>query len=219
MYINISTVYCFLLFTFDFIMPVFFQHNINQSTRLIVWHLQESEEFFLSKVKKEISITHTHKKLQHLCGRFLLSYLFNDFPYDQLIIDDFGKPLLKNKQYYFSISHSKNYVTVIASKDYTVGIDIEMMQPRALKIISKFLSEKEQRNLGIDNEKDATLCWAIKEAVYKCYGSGFYNFKDKIDIQSIKDERIAKVLIDNDAIVVVDYRIIDNLVLSWVSNI
>lgn len=60
-------------------MPVFFQHNINQSTRLVVWHLQESEDFFYVEGLGYSSITHQHRRLQHMCGRFLLKYLFNDF--------------------------------------------------------------------------------------------------------------------------------------------
>lgn len=199
-------------------MPVSFEHNINKSTRLIVWHLLEPEDFFLSEAKIQTSINHPQKRKQHLAGRFLLKYLFNDFPYNQLIVDAFGKPRLKNEQYYFSISHADNYVAAIVSKNYNVGIDVEMIQPRALKIIPKFLNNEEQNNLVIDNERDATLCWSIKEAVYKYYGGKMINFKEQIHIYPFKvctNGRIEVGFRDND-IVHVQYQFLNNLILSWV---
>ncbi len=61
-------------------MPIFFQQEIDADTKLGVWKIKEPEEFFLKEVMPQRNVSHPHKKLQHLAGRFLLKYLFKDFP-------------------------------------------------------------------------------------------------------------------------------------------
>lgn len=56
-------------------MPLFYQQNINDSTRLAIWDLQEEESFFGGFT----DIVHPQKRLQHLGGRYLLSFLFPNF--------------------------------------------------------------------------------------------------------------------------------------------
>jgi hypothetical protein len=57
-------------------MPLFYQQHINQSTRLAIWKIEESESFFAETVPLKRDITHPHKRLQHLAGRYLLRFLF-----------------------------------------------------------------------------------------------------------------------------------------------
>ena len=61
-------------------MPVFFQHQINDSTRLGIWKIEETEDFFKNNVPLHRDVTHPKKRLQHLAGRFLLQFLAPDFP-------------------------------------------------------------------------------------------------------------------------------------------
>jgi len=58
--------------------PIFFQQQVNDSTRLGIWKIEETEEFFKANVPQHRDVTHPHKRLQHLAGRFLLQYLFPD---------------------------------------------------------------------------------------------------------------------------------------------
>ena len=60
-------------------MPVFYQQTINEQTKLAIWKIEEDEAFFLQHVPLQRSITHPHKRLQHLAGRYLLGYLFPRF--------------------------------------------------------------------------------------------------------------------------------------------
>ena len=71
-------------------MPLFYQQDINETTRLGVWQITEDESFFLEKVPLSREITHPHKRLQHLAGRYLLQSLFPDFPYE--LIQNCGYP-------------------------------------------------------------------------------------------------------------------------------
>ena len=162
-------------------MPLFYQHNINETTRLGIWHISEDEDFFLAKVPLQKTITHPHKRLQHLAGRYLLQYLFPDFPYEEIIIADTRKPYLPNEQYHFSISHCGDYAAAIVSPVYRVGIDIEIPTEKVERIAHKFISENEKSFLSesvICDEQSIparllfTILWSAKEAVFKWYGAG-----------------------------------------------
>ena len=140
-------------------MPLFYQHNINHHTKIAVWHIAETEDFFLSKVPLQNAITHWHKRLQHLAGRYLLQALYPDFPYHLIEIADTRKPFLPNEKYHFSISHCGDYAAVIVSEEKRVGIDIELVTPKIEFIQHKFLSENE---IGMVNGQ-----WSIVNKVYK----------------------------------------------------
>lgn len=170
-------------------MPLFFQQNINENTRLGIWHITEAEDFFLAKVPLQQEITHPHKRLQHLAGRFLLQYLFPGFPYHEMLIADSRKPYLPHDQYHFSISHCGDYAAAIVSEKQRVGIDIEVPTARVQKIVPKFLHEEEraqlhrqvqEAGLGADNYQVPTLLWSAKEAAFKWWSFGSVDFSEDI---------------------------------------
>ena len=118
-------------------MPLFYQQDINETTRLGVWKIEEDESFFLRTVPLQHSITHPNKRLQNLAGRYLLPYLFPGFPTTAIEIADTRKPFLSGEQYHFSISHCGRYAAALVSSTERVGIDIEMITPRVEKIKHK----------------------------------------------------------------------------------
>jgi len=170
-------------------MPLVYQQNINETTKLAVWHITETEDFFLQEVPLQREISHPHKRLQHLAGRILLKKLQPDFPYELIKIADTRKPFLENEAYHFSISHCREYAAAIVSKTDRVGVDIELVDPKVEKVQHKFLSEPEQQILihqsSILNIQLLTLAWSIKEVIYKWYGEGGVDFKEHIHIDNI----------------------------------
>lgn len=170
-------------------MPLFYQQNINETTRLGVWHIAEEESFFLEKVPLQRDITHPNKRLQHLAGRYLLQHLFPGFPYHEMLIADSRKPYLPYDQYHFSISHCGDYAAAIVSKTQRVGIDIEVPTARVQKIVPKFLHEEEREQLQqqtaaaqlpADNFQLPTLLWSAKEAAFKWWSFGSVDFSEDI---------------------------------------
>ena len=165
-------------------MALFYQHNINEQTRLAIWRIEEEEAFFLEKVPLKKEVTHPYKRLQHLAGRYLLPLLFHDFPLEEILVADTRKPFLPEEQYHFSISHCGNYAAAIASSHYRVGIDIELVTPRIEKISHKFLTVREKDFLQQWELFDrlqlelTTVLWSAKEAVYKWYGNGQVDFRE-----------------------------------------
>ena len=133
-------------------MPLFFQHIINETTRLGIWKIDEPELFFLEQVPLQRAITHPHKRLQHLAGRYLLKYFFPDFPYHEIAIADTRKPYLPYEQYHFSISHCGDYAAAIISSTHRVGIDIEIPSEKVERIKHKFLS-------GATKGRESRSCW------------------------------------------------------------
>jgi phosphopantetheinyl transferase len=209
-------------------MPLVYQQNINDATKLGVWHITEEEGFFLQQVPLQREISHPHKRLQHLAGRLLLKELFPGFPYDLIRIADTRKPFLENEAYHFSISHCSDYAAVIVSKKDRVGVDIERFNPKVENIKHKFLSDDEQRiifnvQFSMLNFQLLIAAWSIKEAVYKWDGDGGVDFKDHIHIEKIiADEKggtaYCKFLKQTSVELIIEFIFFKDNCLSWISG-
>jgi phosphopantetheinyl transferase len=210
-------------------MPVFFQHQINDTTRLGIWKIEETEEFFKGNVPEHRDVTHPHKRLQHLAGRFMLQFLYPDFPYELIQIADTRKPFLPNEQYHFSISHCGDYAAAIVSKDKRVGIDIEIPVDKIAGIMYKFLTAKEHGTfnlvpgadiLAANTYQTPALLWSAKEAVYKWYSNGGIDFRKQIQLlkQDVATETIDCFFSKNQTELTIHYRLFDGLVLAWVMS-
>ena len=178
-------------------MPLFYQHNINQETKLGIWYIAEPESFFLDKVPMKRGVSHPFKRLQHLAGRYLLKALFPDFPLEEIRIADTRQPFLASEAYHFSISHCGNYAAAIVSTNSRVGVDIELITPRIERLADKFLHEEETHFFNDDYalfleqwglrgrvfQEFLTLIWNAKEAIYKWYGRGELDFKRHMKLE------------------------------------
>jgi 4'-phosphopantetheinyl transferase EntD len=211
------------------VMPLFYQHNINESTKLAIWHITEDEDFFLSRVPVKRNVSHAQKRLQHLAGRYLLTELFPDFPLEEIMIADTRKPYLEYEQYHFSISHFGEYAAAIVSSTYRVGVDVEKTSPAIEKIRNKFLSplESEIAFEGIEKSghrlRQLTLLWSAKESIFKWYSLGKVDFKDHIrwtDPYFIRSGDLGELCFEfrKEASVMLSvyYKLFDDLVLTFV---
>ena len=216
-------------------MPLFYQHTINQTTKLGIWKIEEDQKFFLIKVPLQQNITHPHKRLQHLAGRFLLRYLFPDFPYEEILIADTRKPYLPNEQYHFSISHCGYYAAAIVSSTHRVGIDIEIPTTKIQRIAHKFIHENEKQFLDqltahnspltnqplTVNSRLLTILWSAKESLFKWYSLGGVDFKENMQLNNViqkqNDSFILPFVFNKEISVQVNItsKIFDEMVLSW----
>lgn len=166
-------------------MPVIYQHQINEFTSLAIWKIEEPEDFFRAKVYLHNDVSHPHKRLQHLAGRYLLQYIVPGFPYELIAIAETRKPYMPGEEYYFSLSHCRDYAAAIVSTENKTGIDLEMRSPKIEIVHSKFLSASEKMQLqatqaGLDFLSLATIVWSAKEAIYKWAGETGVGFKEHI---------------------------------------
>ncbi|MFT3750059.1 MAG: 4'-phosphopantetheinyl transferase superfamily protein [Agriterribacter sp.] len=217
------------------VMPLFYQHNINEQTRLAVWHITEPESFFLAQVPLQRDITHPHKRLQHLAGRYILRLLFPEFPFELIRIATTKKPYLPGEAFHFSISHCGDYAAAIVSTNQRVGIDIEIPTPKVARIRHKFLHAVEweaiegsstyiEYNADADMTRKLTLLWSAKEAVFKWYGNGEVDFSEHIRLErfglNAEDSGIMQASFLKEKVVHLSlpYITFDGLCLVWVAT-
>jgi phosphopantetheinyl transferase len=210
-------------------MPLVYQQNINATTKIAVWHITEPEDFFLAIVPVQREIRHWHKRLQHLAGRLLLKEMYPGFPVELIQIADTKKPFLENEPFHFSISHCGDYAAAMASKTHRVGVDVELLNEKIEQIQHKFTSDDElkiltqhsARNIqySIFNIQYLTLCWSVKESVFKWWGRGQVDFKKDIAIKSITglpEQGVVHCIFKDEFELHVHYLFFNNNFLTWV---
>lgn len=206
-------------------MALFFQQNINQSSKLAIWKIDEPELFYTELVTISTTISHPHKRLQHLAGRYLLPFLFADFPHNSIEIAETRKPFLPTAEFQFSISHCADFAAAIVSKNKAVGIDIEMITERVHKIKHKYLHATEQafvNDYPIEKQTELlTLLWSAKEAMFKWWGRGDIDFSEAMQIQSfeLKESGVIYTSFKKEKFetaLELNYKIMDQMCLVWV---
>jgi phosphopantetheinyl transferase len=208
-----------------FVVSLFYQHNINSDSKLAVWQIEEPEAYFSAKARLTQDVTHPHKRLQHLAGRYLLAFLFPDFPMEEILIAGTRKPFLEKEQYHFSISHCGHFAAAILSRTHQVGVDVEMITPRILSIGHKFLSPPEYE-LAVERggiKENLTLIWSAKEAIFKWYGKGELDFKKHIRLVEVfREEQEGWTGLsfefqkEEPRLLAVKARVFDQLTLAWI---
>lgn len=171
-------------------MPVQFQIN-NSKNKILVWYLTEREEE-LNKIAhlsdneiiKLSKISNNEIRCSFLAIRIMIQNLgLSEIKY---LIN--GKPMIDNG--FISISHSGSWVGIQYSAEHEVGLDLEKINSRILKIKNRFLSEKEQLEVCHNQIEKMILCWSAKEAIFKKHGGETVFFKNHIEI--IKIDEISK---------------------------
>ncbi|MEZ5028859.1 MAG: 4'-phosphopantetheinyl transferase superfamily protein [Ferruginibacter sp.] len=204
-------------------MPLVYQQNINATTKIGVWNITENEEFFLKKVPLKREIHHWHKRLQHLAGRLLLKEMHPGFPLSLIKIADTKKPYLENEPYHFSISHCGNFAAVVVSTTHRVGVDVELLSQKIVRLQQKFMNEEElpvlYRQCPMPVMQSLTLYWSVKESVFKWWSIGEVDFKKDIVLKSINgnpQQGIVECHFKNKYQLEVYYIFISNNYLTWV---
>ncbi len=100
----------------------------------------------------------------------------------------YGKPEVKNINISFNISHSEEFVICCISTNQ-IGIDIEKIKPLNINILNKVCTYED---LEYIYDEKVTSCkfplstkelkrfyeiWTVKEAYFKCIGTGIKNLK------------------------------------------
>jgi hypothetical protein len=155
-----------------------------------LWKIEEEIDFFEKQLLYRTTATHTEKIKQQLASRLVLEKLENNFPFQQVEINEGGKPFLLDESLHFSISHCAGYAAAILSNKMKVGMDIEVIHERVLKVEKKFLSGDELDQLN-SLHKDlrvslVTLLWSLKESFYKWWGKGGLDFSTDMSIVNFR---------------------------------
>ena len=165
-------------------MPLLKIIALNDYTQLLVWKINETfDELFQSVTLKDVSLARVenmksegHQKGFLSVRRLLMEAGYTDF---DLYYDEFGKPHLEDGKH-ISISHSHDFSVIVVS-DVNIGVDLEILKDKTLKLAPRFMDVSHLGNLTKEDELiKATVVWGIKEAVFKLKNEIGISFKDHI---------------------------------------
>lgn len=171
-------------------MPLHKVIYLPNSTKIYLWKITEAYDALYSQVRlKDSSLdrlksmkSESHQK-GFLAVRMLLQH--NDYNDFDLYYDNFGKPHIKPqgcsiKDVEISISHSHEFSALVIS-DKKVGLDIEILKEKTLKIAPRFMDISHLENLSDDEKlKKATVIWGIKESIFKIKNEEGISFQNHI---------------------------------------
>ncbi|MEP7129216.1 MAG: 4'-phosphopantetheinyl transferase superfamily protein [Chitinophagales bacterium] len=175
-------------------MALIYKREIATETLIGLWHIEESAEWFRSQLmldEKENalidSIRHPQRKLHWLSSRVLLRTMMQTDQFIHLENDLNGKPIVRNFPVEISLSHSADLSALLLSRKYKVGIDIEKMDPKVLRIQHKFVNAAEMKWV-VDEKRIEQLyaIWCAKEAMYKLYGEKKLDFRQHLFVEEFE---------------------------------
>lgn len=172
--------------------------RIEEQFSLGLWKIDEEIPFFESSITYRSSASSKERIKQQLAARMALDSIHENFPFDLVCLSETGKPMLKDQKIKFSLSHCNGYAAAIASGIHDVGIDIEPIHQRVLKVEKKFLHENEL-NLLVHHKDEKrieylTLLWSLKESLYKWWGKGGVDFSNEMKVLSFEESTNGKAI-------------------------
>jgi phosphopantetheinyl transferase len=90
-------------------------------------------------------------------------------PYPGFFKDEHGKSHPMDGYGYVSLTHTKGIAAAIFHKDMPVGIDLDFVREKVVRLGPKFLDSSEISFLNNDPVL-YTIAWSAKESIFKCQG-------------------------------------------------
>ena len=173
-------------------MPVFIDHTAKDGTRMVLWRITESSEFF----EEQLHVSHEEKefldslipkrKKEWMSSRYLIQDVLGIEMKAKLKKDQYGKPFLEQEKTHISISHSHDLAALIYSEKI-VGIDVQLELDRITRISKKFVNAREVEYIDPNNVVPYYhVIWGAKESMYKAYGRKNVDFKQDMLVHSFK---------------------------------
>jgi len=133
----------------------------------------------------------------------------------EILYNEDGKPLLTDSDYFISISHSQHFIGIFKAP-FNIGLDIEEINGRVLKIKQRFLNNEEQILFGT-NIENLTLAWTLKEAMFKLNNRTGIDFRTELLIVEKTDFGFLGKMLDIDGWRTVKLKTIrkENLIISY----
>lgn len=133
----------------------------------------------------------------------------------EILYNNDGKPFLSDSDDFISISHSPNYIALLKAP-FNIGLDIEEINERILKIKSRFLNEDELVLIGSTIE-NLTTAWTLKEAMFKLNSKTGIDFRKELLIKEKTDFGYLGEMLDMDGWRTVKLKSIqkENLIISY----
>ena len=170
-------------------MPLYQTIQTPQDATIGIWRIEESIGDLQKNLPPNLwqqnpvrNITSLRRQKEWLATRALVRQLVPNKESSEIVYDSYGKPTFFQNPRHLSITHSKQFAAVILHPQMSLGIDIEPIQSRFLRLQHKFLSEKEKTQICNEDLLQLTLFWSAKETLYKLYGKKQLDFKKHLFI-------------------------------------
>ncbi|WP_257668905.1 4'-phosphopantetheinyl transferase family protein [Parapedobacter tibetensis] len=188
-------------------MALAYLRELDNNVRFAIWRIEEPAEDLLSRLRlndREMAVLSRLNKgkrtLHWLATRVLLREMLDTLGFIDCPSDKNGKPYLANFPQRISLTHSFDYAAVMMSDNGEVGIDLELVKPKILRIADKFMKDEELKSIGDPNKiEQLYACWCAKEAVYKLQGNKGVSFKDNMTILPFDFQDQGVLFLDLDA--------------------
>jgi 4'-phosphopantetheinyl transferase EntD len=124
---------------------------------------------------------------------------------------------------YVSLTHAHNVGAAMLSRDYIVGLDVELQREQLFKISQKFLHPDEKLHIRPERAlQDLHVYWGAKEALFKIWKVGEVDFSHELRVDPFPaadaGETTAQIL-KNDNVIhcLVNYQMVEgyHLVFAW----
>ena len=134
--------------------------------------------FSIKKSFLSFSTNIVRADLRSECERLLqLSCEKLNLKFGEVKRDEHGKPYIDGQNFFFSFSHSKDVACCVINKDCRVGVDVQFVSEKLMKVKSRFLNAND---FFFEEEDLEKLCraWCIKEAVFKAAPNHLVSLKN-----------------------------------------
>lgn len=170
-------------------MPVTWRKKENNFS-IVVWKSIEPLSVLLQKAELNrnetlvwSSFRSESRKREWLTVRIALKIIIPGANGSSIYYDLNGKPQLIEEGF-ISISHSQEYIAILKSDNPEIGIDIEIINDRIIKLSEKFLSADEKPNINTENRiEKLQVLWGAKEVLYKIHSLGGIDFKKDLTVR------------------------------------
>lgn len=169
-------------------------------------YITDKEQLLLSSISNE------NRKQEFLQVRKLRNDTIGKM---EILYGEDGKPLLSDSDEFISISHSRNFIGILKAP-FNIGLDIEELNERILKIKERFLNDEELYMFG-NSIENITTAWTLKEAMFKLNERKGIDFRKELLVIENTEVGFLGKMLDIDGWRLVNLKTLqkENLIISY----
>jgi phosphopantetheinyl transferase len=176
-------------------------------------HLLEETFLFDDEKEKLFLLKNEKRKLEFCAIRFIRNQ--KNIPFS-IAYNPIGAPYLLGSPMQVGISHSNDLVG-LALAPFKIGLDIELISDRILKIKDRFTTSKEAVLFSYTESINLTIIWTIKEVLYKLAGRLEINLISELMINSVEGDTANCLFLSTEGwrIVAIKFQEINDYIISF----
>lgn len=132
---------------------------------------------------KLAKLNHPSRRREYVATRVLRTMHFGNEP---ILYSAIGAPYVDGEGF-ISISHANHVVGMAYCKSFQVGLDLEPIHEKVMRVKHKFLSAEERELTNTESVEEMIKVWSGKEALYKLAGRKEIIFAENL-LLTRKDE-------------------------------